>query len=204
MPDLDQRVLTRKVTRAPNRGRLLTWGPGARLRASPRRGVPGAEGWSRPFEVLASGDAYQASVGVGDYRPAQISLRQLVRDPAGGSVGTNSRGSGLHHLLDPERRVAVERAATQPSEQHPTRRDHQREPVTRSLDLLAHLPNAVIQRTAHGVVSSKLPGCWWIGVVAFDRQLVSQPVDLAGVVVVDFSESERFEPARGSWAQVSE
>jgi hypothetical protein len=29
---------------------------------------------------------------------------------------------------------------------------------------------------------------------------VGQPVDLAGVVVVDFSESERFEPARGSWA----
>ena len=144
MPDLDQRVLTRKVTRAPNRGRLLTWGPGARLRASPRRGVPGAEGWSRPFEVLASGDAYQASDGVGDYRPAQISLRQLVRDPAGGSVGTNSRGSGLHHLFDPERRVAVERAATQPSEEHPTPRDHQREPVTRSLDLLAHLSNAVI------------------------------------------------------------
>jgi hypothetical protein len=71
-------------------------------------------------------------------------------------------------------------------------------------DPLAHRSNAVIQRAADHVVSSKLPGCWRLGVVTFDRQLVGQPVNLARVVIVDVSKSKRFEPARGSWAQVSE
>jgi hypothetical protein len=52
----------------------------------------------------------------------------------------------------------------------------------------------------HDVVSSEPSGGWRLWIVAFDRKLVSQPIDLARFVIVNFLESKRFEPARGSWA----
>jgi hypothetical protein len=36
--------------------------------------------------------------------------------------------------------------------------------------------------------------------LAVNREVVCEPVGLAGNVVVDVLEAERFEPARGSWA----
>jgi hypothetical protein len=36
--------------------------------------------------------------------------------------------------------------------------------------------------------------------LALNREVVCEPVGLAGNVVVDVLEAERFEPARGSWA----
>src|SRR5207244_2267544 len=42
-----------------------------------------------------------------------------------------------------------------------------------------------------------------VGEGAFGGQVVGQPVDLAGSVVVDVGEAETFEPARGSGTHVS-
>ena len=58
-------------------------------------GWPTAEGWSRSLEVLAAGDAEQASLGVGDERPAEVSIRQSLRQVAGRGVGANGRRAGL-------------------------------------------------------------------------------------------------------------
>jgi hypothetical protein len=76
--------------------------------------------------------------------------------------------------------------------------------VRRGLHAAADVADPIVQRAGDDVSAHKLSNGRSCRVRAFDGEAVRDPVGLAGDVVVDALEGERFEPARGSWARVSE
>jgi hypothetical protein len=75
--------------------------------------------------------------------------------------------------------------------------------VRRLGDPAGDIAHPLGQAARYNVVSGELTDGDEV-VVSFDREVVGKPVRLAGRVVVNVLEPERFEPARGSWAHVSD
>src|SRR4051812_4021153 len=101
-------------------------------------------------------------------------------------------------------RVALQGGLAQPAEQHAAVGDHQREPIRRGLQALTDLADTILQTARHDVAASEVDGARLCRLRTFAGQAAGEPVGLAGDVVVDVLEAERVEPARGSWAHVSE
>jgi hypothetical protein len=137
-------------------------------------------------------------------RPPQLFLRERVRDRGRSPVRADCRRTGLHHLLDARSGVAVTLAEGLPAENDAPLAEHDRERVWRVRDALMDGADRVRERTGDDIVVGERADRRDFGVRALDRQPVCEPVGLPGVVVVDLGEAECFEPARGSWAQVSE
>jgi hypothetical protein len=100
--------------------------------------------------------------------------------------------------------VTITLAEREPAEDHAPLAEHHRERVPRAADPLAHRTDGVGEAAGDDVVAGEGADSRGFGVLALDRQLVREPVDLSGVIVVGLGEAECCEPARGSWAQVSE
>ena len=159
---------------------------------------------SRTVEVFPLDDPDQLSFGGCHDRPPQVTIVQTLGKRSRCLARANGRWSGLHDLLGGEVRITVQRAPAQPSEKHASGRRHQAESVAGGNDFLPHLSDAVAELAGKDIIAGKLSRGRDLLVLPFDRKVLRDPVDLAWEVVVDLGEAERFEPARGSWAEVSE
>jgi hypothetical protein len=88
-------------------------------------------------------------------------------------------------------------------EEHAGAAEHESEAVGGLGDPSGDVADLIGEAAGHDVISGELAGRDELG-VSLDREVVGEPVGIAGDVVVDVLEAECFEPARGSWAHVSE
>jgi hypothetical protein len=101
-------------------------------------------------------------------------------------------------------RIALERGAAQTPEEHAAFGAHEGEAVGRGLNACADVAGGLAQRARHDIGTSEPTSGRSARLGTFDVEAVGKPVGLARDVVIDLLKSERFEPARGSWAHVSE
>src|SRR6185312_7812201 len=156
------------------------------------------------LELGSGGHSDQLAFWRGHDRPPQLFLRERFRDRGRSLVWADRGRAGLHYILDTRVGVAVAFAAREPAENYAPLADDDRERVARVRDALVHSVDRVGQRTGDDVIADQRTDRRDFGVLALNWQPVREPVSLPRLVVVDLGEAERFEPARGSWAQVSE
>jgi hypothetical protein len=155
------------------------------------------------LEVVSSCDAEELSFRGGDERGSEVPVAEALRELVGGGVGSDRRRPAVHASLDGRIGRGVECAGAEASEEHTGPAENQGKAVGRRSGLSGDVADLVGQAALHNVISGELAGRDELG-VSLDREVVGEPVGLAGDVVVDVCEAERFEPARGSWAHVSE
>jgi hypothetical protein len=79
----------------------------------------------------------------------------------------------------------------------------EREAVRGALDARPYLADPVVETAGLNVLPSEAPDLRQPGLLSLGGKPVGQPVLFARDVVVDLLEAQRFEPARGSRAEVS-
>jgi hypothetical protein len=120
------------------------------------------------------------------------------------AVWSDGGGSWFHDSLGSRIRVAVQDSLTEPSEQRAILGEDQGEPVGGAGDPLADGADALVQPGRGHILAEQVLGAGDVGLFTFGGKSVGEPVGLAERVVVDPGEPEGLEPARGSWAQVSQ
>jgi hypothetical protein len=142
--------------------------------------------------------------------PSGVVMIAVVRSRAkapdefvGRRVGAYRRGTVLHRLLGRGVGRYVQRAGAEASEQNSGLGGDEREAVGGIRDPRRDVTDRVGQPTCNDVGPGELAGGDELG-SPFDGEVVGEPVGFSGDVVVDVLEAERVEPARGSWAHVSE
>ena len=163
-------------------------------RVSRLLGVAGAR------EGPARRDPQDPTLGRSHDRPVKALVCQHPNDLLSRQVGAKRLRAGLRDIPHRAVRGAIQRAGRCSPEKRALVARDQRERVRRTLDCLAYVGYAIGGTAQHDVVAYHTSGDRRAGPFAFERQVVRQPIDLPGRVVIDLGEPERFEPARGSWA----
>jgi hypothetical protein len=95
-------------------------------------------------------------------------------------------------------------ALRHPAQKGPLGAKDEGERVRRVGDVTTNLAREIRRPAGDGIVPSQVTDLGLAGPRSLDGAPVDEPVDLARDVVIDLGEPERFEPARGSCAEVSE
>ena len=154
-------------------------------------------------EVRAPDHSDQFAIGCRDDSGLEFALLELTSQRGEWHVRPDSRGSRLHDFLDASLGLLLEGSLAQPCEQRPLLGYDESEPVGRGLDARPDVADSLVDSRGCDVVAGDVAGARFSCLLAFGRQAAGKPVLLAGDVVEDRLEPERFEPARGSRADVS-
>jgi hypothetical protein len=153
--------------------------------------------------VLSSEDPDQATVGGRDRRGRQVVRHHESGHLHDGNVRAERAGARTHDPLDRLAVIPVELRLTEQAEDDSfVVHDDARVPPCCS-DAFADLTHRLVESTRRDVTASHGPSSRTLGVRALGGKARREPVQLSVHVIMDYREAERFEPPRGSWAEVS-
>ena len=154
--------------------------------------------------IIATQHPEQPALGGGDDHRLQVVAAHRLEQVGELAVWSDGRGSRLHDSLGSRIRVAFQDSLAEPPEQRAILGEDQGEPVGGAGDPLANGADALVQPGRGHILAEQVLGAGDVGLFPFGGKSVGEPVGLAQHVVVDPGEPQGLEPARGSWAQVSQ
>ena len=176
-----------------------------RLALPPWRSAIGGDWLGQPaLGIIAAQQPQQPALGGGDDHRLQVVGAHRLEQVGELAVWSDGRGSRLHDSLGSRIRVAFQDSLAEPPEQRAILGEDQGEPVGGAGDPLANGADALVQPGRGHILAEQVLGAGDVGLFPFGGKSVGKPVGLAEHVVVDPGEPEGLEPARGSWAQVSQ
>jgi hypothetical protein len=150
----------------------------------------------RVFDVRSPQQAEQVPVGVREQHTSGAGFGQVMRHLVHADIGPIRARGRVHDVLDRRFGRHLEGFATHVAEDDALFVDDDAQVGVQVADSRPEM-------TGRDIADCQLADTRLAGQVAFEWQAVSQPVDLTRDVAVDVAETERFEPPRGSRAQVS-
>jgi len=155
------------------------------------------------FGVLTSEQSHEHTVGAGDRQARQVLGPHPLHSFVQPEAGAYRARPGRHRLFHGPVVVACESGAAEAAEDDSPRVDDEAGIPAGVADARADFTEPVAE-VGEGNVGARM--CADAGgaiAETSDRESERAPVGLAGDIVVDVSETETFEPRRGSWRQVS-